>query len=167
MEIVVLQPGSGGFDHRGRATEVDIGVACGEHPLIEQVGDEADRAVPLLIRASDDDVYVETGHPPLEHLQFVELAEVGDRGDSVQQTDRCADVSGKAFGHRKNRRQAGAAGHQDHRTYDGTQIDCPCCIASDPIPRFRAVAQIIRHHAVCQKADDEFEFVAAIGRTGI
>ena len=57
METVVLQPGSGGFDHRGRAAEIDVGVAAGEHPLVEQIGDEPDRAVPLRVRTRDDDVH--------------------------------------------------------------------------------------------------------------
>ncbi len=47
MEAVVFQPGSGGFDHRSWAAEVDVGVAAGQHPLFQQVGDESCCAHPI------------------------------------------------------------------------------------------------------------------------
>ncbi len=37
MEAVVFQPGSGGFDHRRRTAEVDVGFSAGEH-LVRRAG---------------------------------------------------------------------------------------------------------------------------------
>ncbi len=170
VNTVVVQPTSGRLDHRRRAAEVDIGVAAIQHSLVQQIGDEPDRAIPVRRRLGHDDLRLQAWDALRELVEFVELAQVLGGGHAVQQVDRLPDVGVEAMGHRQDRRQAGAARHQDHGPHHGSQVEAalaaPQCYA---VTRFRPVAQIVRHHTVGQQPDDELQFGATVGgmRVGV
>ena len=124
----------------------------------------------LAVRTGDDDLRFQAWDALRERVEFVELAQVLGGGHAVQQVDRLPDVGVEALGHRQDRRQAGAAGHQDHGPHHGAQVEAALAAPQrDAVTRFRPVAQIVRHHTVGQQPDDELQFGAAVGgmRVGV
>lgn len=168
MEPVAVQPSSGGFDHPGRTTQIDVGIAAGQHCLVQQIGDKAGRSVPARVRLRDDDVHLHGGHPLGQRVEFVELAQVFAGGHAVEHRDGMGGIGGQALRHREDRRQAGAAGDQDYRPNDGAQAESAFTAShGDMVTGPSAVAQIVRHHAVRQQPDDEFQLPASVGGMGV
>ena len=149
MNAPVVQPVSGGFNHRGRAAQIDVSVAAAQHVFAQQVGDESDRPVPLRVRARDDQVHLQVRDTSCQRRELVELAQVLEVGHPVEQMDRLCDIGFQARGHRQDRRQTGAAGHQDHRSHHGAQVEAALAAPQrNAVTGLCPVAQIVRHHAL-------------------
>ncbi len=99
MKAIGRQPGAGSLDHRSGAAQVHVGVAAGQHRLVEQVGDQPGAPGPVVVAARHDDVHLQARNTVLELFEFVELAQIFGRGHSIEQTYRLAGIGRQTLGH--------------------------------------------------------------------
>lgn len=144
-----------GLDHRGRATQVNIGRAIPQVGGGQVVGGKAFQRM-IRVGVGHDGCDGQRGDQRCQRLQAVHLDQIGQLGDRIDQTDRLIGSGGcDQFQHRQEGRKAGATGQKHLRAGDRAQIKRAHGAGQRHRVASLRAGQIARHQPAGDIADQE------------